>query len=74
MRGENQHFSILTPKQALARAVYNRKPITMLDDVLKGLDADTYAKCFEAILGPNGLLRRDNTAIILATHNGKLDL
>jgi len=61
---------MLIQEQALARAVYNRKPITILDDVLKGLDADTYAKCFEAILGPNGLLRRDNTAVILATHNG----
>lgn len=57
-------------EQALARAVYNRKSIIILDDVLKGLDADTYTKCFEAVLGPKGLLRRNNTAVILATHNG----
>jgi len=54
----------------LARAVYNRKAIVILDDVLKGLDADTYAKCFAALLGPGGLLRRDRTAVVLATHNG----
>lgn len=55
---------------ALARAVYNRTPIIILDDILKGLDADTYAKCFAAVLGPEGLLRRSRTAVILATHNG----
>ena len=57
--------------QALARAVYNQRPVVILDDVLKGLDADTYAKCFSAILGPEGLLRRNRTAVILATHNSK---
>ncbi|KAH8881696.1 P-loop containing nucleoside triphosphate hydrolase protein [Thozetella sp. PMI_491] len=56
----------------LARAVYNRKPIVILDDILKGLDADTYAKCFAAVLGPEGLLRRNRTAVILATHNIQL--
>jgi ATP-binding cassette subfamily C (CFTR/MRP) protein 1 len=64
---DTQHADI---EQALARAVYNRKPIVILDDVLRGLDADTYTKCFDAILGLNGLLRRNNTAVILATHNG----
>ncbi|OAA65704.1 ABC transporter [Niveomyces insectorum RCEF 264] len=57
---------------ALARAVYNRKAIVILDDILKGLDADTYSKCFTAIFGPEGLLRKNRTAIILATHNIQL--
>jgi ATP-binding cassette, subfamily C (CFTR/MRP), member 1 len=58
--------------QALARAVYNRRPIVILDDILKGLDADTYAKCFTAVLGPEGLLRAGTqTTIIMATHNGE---
>jgi len=57
--------------QALARAVYNRRPVVILDDILKGLDADTYTKCFSAILGREGLLRRNRTAIILATHNSQ---
>ncbi len=56
---------------ALARAVYNRKPIIILDDILKGLDADTYSKCFSATLGPEGLLRQNRTSIVLATHNSK---
>ncbi|KAL1890953.1 hypothetical protein Sste5346_007950 [Sporothrix stenoceras] len=57
---------------ALARAVYNRKPIVILDDILKGLDADTYSKCFTATLGPEGLLRKNRTSVILATHNIQL--
>ncbi|CAK7233982.1 hypothetical protein SBRCBS47491_008794 [Sporothrix bragantina] len=57
---------------ALARALYNRKPVVILDDILKGLDADTYAKCFTAILGPKGILRRGRTAVIMATHNIQL--
>ncbi|CAK7207847.1 hypothetical protein SEUCBS139899_010662 [Sporothrix eucalyptigena] len=57
---------------ALARALYNRKPVVILDDILKGLDADTYAKCFTAILGPNGILRRGRMAVIMATHNIQL--
>jgi hypothetical protein len=44
-----------------------------LDDILKGLDADTYSKCFTAVLGPEGLLRaRSRTTIVMATHNGEL--
>ena len=54
--------------------MYNRKPIILLDDVLKGLDADTSARCFEALLGPGGLLRRNRTAVVLATHNSMLFL
>src|SRR3569833_225472 len=61
---------LLTVWQALARAVYNRKPVVILDDVFKGLDADTYAKCFSATLGPGGLMRQGRTAVIMATHNG----
>lgn len=42
-----------------------------MDDVMKGLDADTSAKCFKALLGESGLLRRDGITVVLATHNGK---
>ncbi|KAH8891756.1 ABC transporter [Thozetella sp. PMI_491] len=57
---------------ALARAVYNRTPIVLLDDVLKGLDADTASKCYAALLLPGGLLRRSRIAVVLATHNVQL--
>jgi ATP-binding cassette, subfamily C (CFTR/MRP), member 1 len=44
-----------------------------MDDVMKGLDADTSAKCFEALLADNGILRRDGITVVLATHNGTLN-
>jgi len=42
----------------------------ILDDSLKGLDADTGKACFDALLSPGGLMRMDEQTIILATHNG----
>ncbi|KAH6657100.1 P-loop containing nucleoside triphosphate hydrolase protein [Truncatella angustata] len=56
---------------ALARAVYSRKRIILMDDTMKGLDADTSSKCFQALFGPQGLLRRNRTAVIMATHNAQ---
>ncbi|KAF3013497.1 hypothetical protein E8E14_005834 [Neopestalotiopsis sp. 37M] len=56
---------------ALARAVYSGKKIVILDDTMKGLDADTSTKCFSALLGRNGLLRNRGTTVIMATHNAQ---
>jgi ABC-type ATPase involved in cell division len=42
-----------------------------MDDTMKGLDADTSSKCFKALLGVNGLLRKEGFTVIMATHNGK---
>ncbi|KAI1849072.1 hypothetical protein JX266_005033 [Neoarthrinium moseri] len=56
---------------ALARAIYSRKKIVVLDDTMKGLDADTSSRCFKALLGKSGLLRQNGTTVVMATHNGK---
>ncbi|KAF3103528.1 hypothetical protein TWF102_003714 [Orbilia oligospora] len=53
---------------ALARAVYSRKPILILDDIFSGLDAVTEERIFARLLGPDGLLRKNRNTIILATH------
>ena len=55
-------------KQALARAVYSRQPVLMLDDVFSGLDATSEERIFSRLLGNNGLLRRLGTTVILVTH------
>ncbi|KAF3128104.1 hypothetical protein TWF703_009706 [Orbilia oligospora] len=55
---------------ALARAVYSRKPILILDDIFSGLDAVTEERIFARLLGPDGLLRKNRNTIILATHAG----
>ncbi|KAI0126691.1 P-loop containing nucleoside triphosphate hydrolase protein [Xylariales sp. AK1849] len=56
---------------ALARAVYSRKKIVIMDDTMKGLDADTSNKCFNALFGKSGLLRKDGITVIMATHNAQ---
>ncbi|KAI0667969.1 P-loop containing nucleoside triphosphate hydrolase protein [Trametes maxima] len=51
---------------ALARAVYSRSPVVILDDVFAALDGTTSASVFDALLGSSGLLR--GRTIVLATN------
>lgn len=52
----------------LARAVYSRQSVVVLDDVMSGLDATTEDIIFTGLLGPNGLLRKNGVTVILATN------
>ncbi|TKA78197.1 hypothetical protein B0A49_05202 [Cryomyces minteri] len=54
---------------ALARAVYSRKPVLIVDDILSGLDQSTEKKIFHRVFGRNGILKRSNTTVVLATHS-----
>ncbi|KAI9149384.1 ABC transporter C family member [Paramyrothecium foliicola] len=54
---------------AIARAVYSRTKIAFFDDVFSGLDKVTEHIVFERVFGKNGLLRKNNTMTILATHS-----
>ncbi|KAI0465937.1 P-loop containing nucleoside triphosphate hydrolase protein [Xylaria cf. heliscus] len=62
--GQKQRISI-------ARAVYSRKSIAILDDVLSGLDAATEEAVFRGVFGSNGLFKKIGTTVILATHSVK---
>ena len=62
--GQSQRLS-------LARAVYARQEICILDDVLSGLDLDTENRVFHNLLGANGLLRQSATTVILASSLAK---
>jgi ABC-type multidrug transport system fused ATPase/permease subunit len=53
---------------ALARAVYARKNIIMLDDVFSGLDADTEEHIFKSLFARKGLFRRLGTTVLISTH------
>lgn len=53
---------------ALARAIYARKPILILDDMLSGLDNSTENLVFDRVFGPKGLLRKAKATIVLITH------
>jgi ABC-type bacteriocin/lantibiotic exporter with double-glycine peptidase domain len=54
--------------QALARAVYSRNNVFVLDDILSAIDAKTEAFVVERLLGKWGLLRKLGATVILATH------
>ncbi|KAI1128647.1 P-loop containing nucleoside triphosphate hydrolase protein [Nemania abortiva] len=62
--GQKQRISI-------ARAVYSRKSIAILDDVLSGLDVVTEEAVFRGVFGTNGLFKKTGTTVILATHSIK---
>ncbi|KUJ16558.1 multidrug resistance-associated protein [Mollisia scopiformis] len=53
---------------ALARAVYQRQILLILDDILSALDAKTEALVFSRLFSNSGILRQQRTTIILATH------
>ncbi|KAF4215006.1 hypothetical protein CNMCM8980_008885 [Aspergillus fumigatiaffinis] len=56
---------------ALARAVYARKDIVILDDAFSGLDASTEDYVFHSLVGIHGLLRKTNSTIIVASSSAK---
>ncbi|KAL3290877.1 ABC multidrug transporter [Colletotrichum asianum] len=55
---------------ALARAVFARRSIVLLDDPFSALDAETRTKVFSRLLGEEGLLRKGDTTVIHATPAG----
>ncbi|KAK0706203.1 P-loop containing nucleoside triphosphate hydrolase protein [Lasiosphaeria miniovina] len=52
---------------ALARAVYARRELVLLDDALSGLDVATENHVFHSLLGGNGLLRELGATVVLAS-------
>lgn len=59
--GQKQRVSV-------ARAVYARKDIAIFDDVFSGLDAGTRQLLFSRVFSADGLLRRERTTVVMATH------
>ncbi|KAL7953907.1 hypothetical protein V8C34DRAFT_320442 [Trichoderma compactum] len=53
---------------ALARAIYARRELLILDDVFSGIDKETEGLIFHRLWGSNGLLRRLQATVVLATH------
>ncbi|KAK3331678.1 putative ABC multidrug transporter [Cercophora scortea] len=54
---------------ALARALYLQSDLLVLDDIFRGLDADTEEQVFRKVFGPGGLLRRRRATVVLCTHS-----
>lgn len=59
---------------ALARAVYARAHITILDDVLSALDSGTKKTVVEHLLGEGSLFKTLGTTVVLVTHDCKFHL
>lgn len=57
---------------SLARAVYSREKVVIIDDVLSGLDWETQRHVWKHVFSEErGLLRRDGITLVLATHARK---
>jgi ATP-binding cassette subfamily C (CFTR/MRP) protein 1 len=54
---------------SLARALYSRTKLVLLDDVLSGLDSQTERLVFNRVLGPHGLLKTNRCTTLLATNS-----
>jgi ATP-binding cassette, subfamily C (CFTR/MRP), member 1 len=54
---------------SMARAMYLKSDLLILDDTLSGLDTDTEEHVFHWVFGPDGLIRRRNATAILCTHS-----
>ncbi|KAJ4414158.1 hypothetical protein N0V85_003255 [Neurospora sp. IMI 360204] len=57
---------------SLARAVYSRAPVIILDDVMSGLDPATAKEITTRLFSRQGHLRKAGVSVILATHNKRL--
>jgi ATP-binding cassette subfamily C (CFTR/MRP) protein 1 len=56
---------------ALARAIYARKMVLLLDDVLSGLDDATGQAVVQEVLGLRGICRKHGMAVVIVTHATK---
>lgn len=55
--------------EALARAVYARCSIVLLDDVFSGMDRHTVEHVSSSLLGSHGILRNHKATVVIATHS-----
>lgn len=53
---------------SLARALYARKELVLLDDVLSALDGKTEEMIVQRLFGADGLFRKLGTTVVLVTH------
>ncbi|KAL2165882.1 hypothetical protein VTG60DRAFT_3684 [Thermothelomyces hinnuleus] len=54
---------------ALARAVYSKPELLLMDDIFSGLDRKSATHIFSALFSENGLLAKLNCAAVLVTHS-----
>lgn len=57
--------------QALARALFAKCDMLLLDDTFSGLDGETEQAVFDNLFGPTGLIRGLKTTVILVSNSCK---
>ncbi|KAK3196535.1 hypothetical protein K4F52_000417 [Lecanicillium sp. MT-2017a] len=57
---------------ALARAVYTQNEFLVLDDVFSAMDTITKKRIFTKLFGPDGLLRKSKTTVVVVGHDQQL--
>lgn len=57
--------------QALARALFSRQRVFILDDILSGMDAHTTAHICRTVFGAEGIFRKLNATVIVTSHSRK---
>ncbi|KAJ5113787.1 ATP-binding cassette transporter [Penicillium angulare] len=57
---------------ALARAVFSRHKMLILDDPFSALDHNVADHIFKSLFGSNGLFKRTSTTVFLISNSGKL--
>ncbi|KAJ5684651.1 ABC transporter integral membrane type 1 [Penicillium maclennaniae] len=57
---------------ALARSVYSRNKVALLDDVMSALDAQTQELIIQRLFSPDGIFRPLGTTVVLTTHSARL--
>lgn len=55
--------------KALARAVFARCDIALLDDIFSALDGETENSVFENMFGQEGLFRKLETTVVLVSNS-----
>lgn len=65
------HNSVLTGQQALARAIYARCELVLLDDSFSALDGSTESRIVKNLLSPGGFFKRTGVTVFLMTNSGK---
>ena len=63
--------SIANGIQSLARALFSGEDVIILDDVLAGVDRITESGILDSVFGRDGLLRKWNATVVLATSSSK---
>lgn len=62
---------MLIGTKSLARALYSRCKLVLLDDTFSGLDAHTVELIADRLFGPHGLFVRNRATVVIATHSCK---